>query len=74
MDVLFASGDARERESLSLAPPPPPPRVRGWRRMTFQTGLARIADEVIFGKEISKSVKCFFLKTQTFRVYNPSSV
>ena len=32
-----------------------------------------IADKVILGKEISKSVKCF-QKTQTFRVYDPSSV
>ena len=32
-----------------------------------------IADKVILGKEISKSVKCF-QKKQTFRVYDPFSV
>ena len=32
-----------------------------------------IADKVILGKEMWKSVKCF-QKTQTFRVYDPSSV
>ena len=31
-----------------------------------------IADKVILCKEISRSVKCF-QKTQTFRVYDPSS-
>ena len=30
------------------------------------------ADEVMFGKEISKSIKCL-KKPQTFRVYDPSS-
>ena len=32
-----------------------------------------LTDKVIIGKEISKSIRCF-QKTQTFRVYDPSSV
>ena len=61
-----------------------PPLLRNMPTPRFQTidrsatlvkKLVRtlVANKVILGRELSKSVKCF-RKTQTFRVYDPSSL